>query len=75
MHSWQRGSNENINGLTRQYLPKQRDLTTVTQDELHMILDMILDKLNMRSRKRLGFKTPNQVFLQSLKCVATHGWI
>jgi transposase, IS30 family len=64
--SWQRGSNENLNGLIRQYLPKQRDLSTVTQEEL----DMILDRLNNRPRKRLGFKTPNQVFLQSLKRVA-----
>ena len=64
--SWQRGSNENLNGLIRQYLPKKRDLSTVTQKEL----DMILDKLNNRPRKRLEFKTPNQVFLQSLKRVA-----
>jgi transposase, IS30 family len=64
--SWQRGSNENLNGLIRQYLPKKRDLSTVTQEEL----DMILDKLNNRPRKRLGFKTPNQVFLRSLNRVA-----
>ena len=55
-----------LNGLIRQYLPKQRDLSTVTQEELYMILD----KLNNRPRKRLGFKTPNQLFLQSLKRVA-----
>jgi transposase, IS30 family len=61
--SCQRGSNENANGLIRQYLPKKRDLSTVTQAEL----DMIMDRLNNRPRKRLGFKTPNQVFLQSLK--------
>ena len=66
--SWQRGSNENLNGLIRQYPPKQRDLSTVTQEEL----DMILDRLNNRPRKRLGFKTPNQVFLQSFRRVATH---
>ncbi len=59
--SWQRGSNENANGLIRQYLPKKRDLSTVMQKEI----DMILDRLNNRPRKRLGFKTPNQVFLQS----------
>ena len=64
--SWQRGSNESLNGLIRQYLPKQRDLSTVTPEEL----DMILDRLNNRPRKRLGFKTPNQLFLQSLKRVA-----
>jgi len=61
--SCQRGSNENANGLIRQYLPKRRDLSTVTQHEI----DMIMDRLNNRPRKRLSFKTPNQVFLQSLK--------
>lgn len=64
--SWQRGSNENLNGLIRQYLPKRRDLSTVTQEEL----DMILDRLNNRPRKRLKFRTPNQVFLKSLCRVA-----
>jgi IS30 family transposase len=59
--SWQRGSNENANGLIRQYLPKKRDLSKVTQEEI----DMIMERLNNRPRKRLGFKTPNQVFLQS----------
>ena len=59
--SWQRGSNENANGLIRQYLPKTRDLSTVTQEEIVMIME----RLNNRPRKRLGFKTPNQVFLQS----------
>jgi transposase, IS30 family len=59
--SWQRGSNENANGLIRQYLPKKRDLSTVTQEQI----DMIMERLNNRPRKRLGFKTPNQVFLQS----------
>ena len=39
------------------------NLTTVTQQEI----DMIMNRLNNRPRKRLGFKTPNQVFLQSLK--------
>lgn len=65
--SWQRGSNENANGLIRQYLPKKRDLSTVTQEEL----DMIMQRLNNRPRKRLKFKTPNQVFLQSSNRFAT----
>jgi transposase, IS30 family len=65
--SCERGSNENTNGLIRQYLPKKRDLATVTQDEL----DIIMDRLNNRPRKRLQFKTPNQVFLQSLKRFAS----
>jgi IS30 family transposase len=64
--SWQRGSNENFNGLLRQYIPKKRPLSTVTDDELKMIQDLI----NHRPRKRLGFKTPHEVFHQSLKRVA-----
>ena len=64
--SWQRGSNENFNGLLRQYIPKKRPLSTVTAEELKMIQD----RINHRPRKRLGFKTPYEVFHQSLKRVA-----
>jgi len=64
--SWQRGSNENFNGLLRQYIPKKRPLSTVTDKELRIIED----RLNNRPRKRLGFKTPNEVFMQSLNRVA-----
>ena len=64
--SWQRGTNENFNGLLRQYIPKDRLLSTVTQEELKMIEN----KLNHRSRKRLGFKTPHEVFDESLNRVA-----
>ena len=64
--SWQRGSNENYNGLLRQYIPKKRRLSTVTDEELKMIED----RLNHRPRKRLGFKTPHQVFHESLNRVA-----
>jgi IS30 family transposase len=67
--SWQRGSNENLNGLVRQYIPKNRPLSTVTHDELAMIQD----RLNNRPRKRLGFKTPNEVFKASIKSVALRG--
>ena len=67
--SWQRGSNENLNGLVRQYIPKNRPLSTVTHDELAMIQD----RLNNRPRKRLGFKTPNEVFQASFKSVALRG--
>jgi IS30 family transposase len=52
--SWQRGSNENFNGLLRQYIPKKRSLSTVTDKGLRMIQQ----ELNSRPRKRLGFKTP-----------------
>ncbi len=64
--SRQRGSNENFNGLLRQYIPKKRPLFIVTDKELRMIQA----ELNSRPRKRLGFKTPNEVFMQSLNRVA-----
>jgi IS30 family transposase len=57
---WQRGSNENTNGLLRQYLPRNADLSTFTQDQL----DAIADKLNRRPRKRHQFLTPLEVFNQ-----------
>ena len=56
--SWQRGTNENTNGLIREYLPKRCDFRQVCNDEIRAIEN----KLNNRPRKRLGFRTPNQVF-------------
>lgn len=56
--SWERGTNENTNGLIRQYLPKVRDLTTVTsQEEI-----LIMDRINLRPRKCLDFRSPYEVF-------------
>ncbi len=59
--SWERGTNENTNGLIRQYFPKSRDFTTITQQEI----DTAMERLNNRPRKRLGFQTPSQVFFKS----------
>ena len=59
--SWERGLNENTNGLIRQYFPKHRDLTTVTKSEI----EKAMDKLNHRPRKSLGFRTPYEVFFNT----------
>jgi len=59
-HSWERGTNENTNGLIRQYLPKGKTMSKVRQSKC----DLIADKLNNRPRKRHGYKTPNQCFLR-----------
>jgi IS30 family transposase len=55
---WQRGINENTNSLLRQYLPKGRDLSGITQEEL----DAIAWTLNTRPRKSRGFKCPAELF-------------
>ena len=64
--SWERGSNENFNGLLRQYVPKKRPMASITDEEIKMIEN----RLNNRPRKRLGFRTPAEVFHQSLSRVA-----
>ena len=58
-HSWERGTNENTNGLIRQYAPKRTSLAHLTQQDC----DRIADKLNNRPRKRLGFRTPAECYL------------
>lgn len=57
-HSWQRGSNENLNGLIRQYFPKGMSLVNVTQADC----DRVAEQLNNRPRKRYGYKSPAQLF-------------
>ena len=63
--SWERGLNEYINGLIRQYIPKGTSFENISPQ----YIQMIEDKLNNRPRKSLNWKTPNEVFY-SLKMVA-----
>jgi IS30 family transposase len=60
-HSWERGSNENANGLIRQYLPKGASMAGLSQPQCNAIAR----KLNTRPRKRLGFRTPLECFNES----------
>jgi IS30 family transposase len=60
--AWERGTNENMNGLVRQYIPKKRAFCTITQDELLQITN----RLNNRPRKCLDFLTPFEVFFEQL---------
>lgn len=57
-HSWERGSNENLNGLLRQYLPKRTSMAGLTQRQC----DYIARQLNDRPRKRFGYRTPEELF-------------
>lgn len=56
-HSWERGSNENFNGLLRQFFPKHRDFSTVTKEEV----DRAANLLNTRPRKRHGYVSPAEL--------------
>lgn len=56
--SWQRGTNENTNGLIRQYFPKGSDFSSITQSDC----DRVMAALNHRPRKRLAFSSPHEVF-------------
>ena len=65
-HSWERGTNENTNGLIRYYLPKGTDFATIHLNTLKAIER----RLNNRPRKRLNYKTPHQIFNEgvALEC-------
>tara|TARA_B100000809_G_scaffold247901_1_gene277435 strand:- start:4704 stop:4988 length:285 start_codon:yes stop_codon:yes gene_type:complete len=65
-YSWERGTNENTNGLIRRYLPKGTDFNLIDQRELHNIQE----KLNNRPRKIIGFKTPKESIDSELNFVA-----
>lgn len=69
-HSWERGQNENANGLLRQFFPKSMGLSDVTAQQ---VLDAV-HKLNSRPRKCLGFKTPYEVFYD-LSGVNVENWL
>lgn len=67
--SWQKGGVENSNGLIRQYLPRETNLDSITKDTIYEIQE----KLNNRPRKKLGYRTPNEVinsYLLKLQSVA-----
>ena len=60
-HAWERGTDENTNGLIRQYLPKGTNLSQVTQGQCNRIAKI----LNNRPRLRLSFMTPNDAYSQA----------
>lgn len=66
--SWERGLNENTNGLVRQYFPKKSDFSKITSRQV----EQVAERLNNRPRKTLGYRTPNEVFFkQSLVALQT----
>ena len=62
-HSWERGTNENTNGLIRDYFPKKTDFTIIKEEEL----SFVERELNNRPRKRLGWKTPSEAWSVALQ--------
>jgi IS30 family transposase len=59
-HSWERGLNENTNGLVRQYFPKQSEFSKITDKQI----TKVVERLNYRPRKTLSYKTPHEVFFK-----------
>ena len=65
-HSWEKGAVENVNGLIRRFFPKKTDFAKITHKQIKEVESL----LNNRPRKCLGFKTPNQVFLEQSVALA-----
>lgn len=61
--AWQRGTNENTNGLLRQYFPKGTDLRRISDEKIQAVVE----RLNHRPRKCLGYQTPHEVFAQAIR--------
>ena len=61
--SWERGLNENTNGLIRQYIPKGSSFDFISDEKIYFIMD----RLNNRPRKSLGYRTPNEVYESALR--------
>jgi len=67
--SWERGLNENTNGLIRQYVPKGSSIDEISEEKI----EMIMDRLNNRPRKCLGFKTPKDILFSIIDFSSPHG--
>ena len=65
--AWQKGTNENSNGLLREFYPKSMDLSKTNEKEVNDILEL----LNNRPRKCINYKTPNEVFNENLLLCCT----
>ncbi|UZO82106.1 IS30 family transposase [Aquimarina sp. ERC-38] len=70
-HSWQRGANENLNGLIRQYFPKGSSFAEITKEAVEKVENI----LNNRPRKRFGYKTPNEVYATFINKTQTVAFI
>ena len=65
-YTWERGLNENTNGLIRQYFTKGSSFENITDEQV----EEVMNKLNHRPRKKLNYKTPNAVFFSNTECEA-----